>query len=222
MFKKIYSLLHTLASKPNERSQYSGGYWQYRVRQKALDLCGDVKDKKILEVGCGEGLFLSELASKNPQGLFWGIDNNAQRLKKAEMRCIDKGVKNINLSVADAEKLPFSDKFFDLAICINVFFNMETIARVREALKEIKRVSKNNSRLIFDFRNSANILLKVKYKLAPYYDSTVKDLPLKTYNFKEIKRLLGELGFDVISKKYIGFGFGKFSPIIVIEAENKC
>lgn len=222
MLKKIYSLFHTFISKSGERREYSGGYWQHKVREKALSLCDGAKNGKVLEIGCGEGFFLCELASKNPQSLIWGIDNNTQRLMKAETRCMDKGIKNINLSVANAQKLLFADKFFDLTVCINVFLNMESIAQVREVLKEVKRTSKNNAKFIFDFRNSANIFLKIKYKFAPYYDNTVKDLPLKTYAFREIEELLSELHFNISSKEHIGFGFGKFSPIIIIEAENKC
>ena len=89
MFEKIYYLFHRLLSKPDERGEYSGGYWQDMVRGKTLLLCRGLKGK-VLEVGCGEGLFLVQLVRQNPDLGIWGIDNSDERLSQAKARLSEK------------------------------------------------------------------------------------------------------------------------------------
>lgn len=218
MLKKIYYLFYRLTSPAGERGEYSGGYWQRRVRQEALMLLDDLGKGRVIEVGCGEGFFLSQLAAKNPCLEIWGVDNNADRLKKAEDRCRDK---KVNLSLQDASALSFDDEFFDAIVCINVFFNMESLKSVELALREMKRSCKNTGRIIFEFRNSVNPLLKIKYKLARYYDGTLKGLSLNTYDPAEIEAILNNLGLIVTRKKIIGFPIPRIAPVIMIEAKKR-
>jgi ubiquinone/menaquinone biosynthesis C-methylase UbiE len=222
LVEKFYCWAHKKFSNPSEQEEYSGGYWQRRVRKEAACLCGDLKAGSVIEIGCGEGLFLSELAAQNPVLLIHGIDNNAARLKTAEARCAGRKFKNVNLTLLDARKLPFADGLFDRAVSVNVFFNMESLDAVTGALKEMKRVCKNSGRIVFDFRNSLNPLLRIKYVLARYYDSTVKDLPLNTYEPKQIEGILNDLGMEVTRRKFIGFPVRKIAPVIIIEAKKKC
>ena len=57
MIPKVYYWLHKKFSKPDERGEYSAGVWQDAVREKVFELC-TFSSGKLLEVGCGEGLFL--------------------------------------------------------------------------------------------------------------------------------------------------------------------
>lgn len=220
MIKKLYRWLHKITSRPQEGEEYSGGYWQDMVRRQSLALCQGIKGK-ILEIGCGEGLFLSQLALQNPEAEIWGIDNNKDRLLQAEKRFKNKNLPNIRLSLQEAPNLSFADEYFDIIICINVLFTMASLDLVEQTLTQMWRITKKRGRIIFDFRNALNPLLKIKYKLAPYYDDSVKNLPLNTYTLKKIESILFSLGFRIIQKKFCGFFLKSFAPIIIIEAE-KC
>lgn len=220
MIKKLYHWLHRLTSNPEEREEYSGGYWQDMVRRQSLALCQGIKGK-ILEIGCGEGLFLSQLALQNPKAEIWGIDNNKDRLVQAEKRFSDKNLPNIRLSLQEAPNLSFADEYFDIIFCINVFFNMASLDLVEQTLTQMQRITKKGGRILFDFRNALNPLLKVKYKLARHYDDSVANLPLNAYRLKNIESILFSLGFRIIQKKFCGFFLKSFAPIIIIEAE-KC
>lgn len=233
MLNNAYYWFHRLISQPQERGAYSGGYLQDKVRNKAVALCKSISAGRVIEVGCGEGLFLRSLSAQNKNIEIWGVDNNASRLKKAEDKCRDVNLKNINLSLQEAGNLSFENNFFDAAICINVFFNMDSITSVINALYEMRRVCRKSGRIIFDFRNSTNPLLLLKYKLAPYYDSTVKNLPLKTYFPTQIERILKGLDLQIVSKIFIpplfergagpfGFILESLAPIILIEARGRC
>jgi ubiquinone/menaquinone biosynthesis C-methylase UbiE len=216
MFERIYYWLHSRASKPQERGEYSSGVWQNMIRAETLKLIAG-SGGKILELGCGEGLFLQQLSQSNPGLELWGVDNSSSRIEQAEKRLAGK---NCQVSVQDAANLSFEDGFFDRVVCINVFFNMPSLEMVKKTLLQMKRVSKSDGRLVFDFRNSANPLLGLKYKLAPFYDRTVKDLPLKTYSLKVIAELLQDLDLKVVSLNYLGASFKKLAPIIMVEVQK--
>jgi len=196
----LYSWMHDKTSRTDERGEYSSGVWQDQVRKQALAWCQDARER-VLEAGCGEGLFLSQLRKQNPGLELWGIDTSTRRIEQAAGRISDP---RIHLSVGDASRLPFPDDFFDAAVCINVVFNMPSFDTVRDAFVQMCSVVKKGGQVIFDFRNAANPLLAVKYGLAPWYDKTVRDLPLKTYYMRDMDRLLKDLGLEVIEKKFIG------------------
>lgn len=220
MLKKFYYWFHRITSKPQERGGYSSGYWQHQVRKRVFELY-DKYCEKVLEVGCGEGLFLAELASVNKNTQVYGIDNREGILQKADERLKEKGIENVRLSQADATSLPFEDSYFDAVVCINVIFNLESKEIVRKVLGEIARVCKKGGRVIVDFRNSKNPFLYIKYRLAPYYDQTVKGLPLKTYNIEDMRFFSEKSGLKIIRQVNIGFPLQRIAPIIVLELEKQ-
>lgn len=220
MLHKIYYWFHRKSSKSEERGEYSSGYWQDRVRRDALKLCRDTKGK-LLEVGCGEGLFLTKLTLVSKDMEIYGIDNWPEILKKGDKRIKAKGIKNVRLSLADAISLPFKDSYFDTVVCINVIFNLESLNIVKKVLNEIARVCKKGGRIIFDFRNRKNPFLYFKYKLAPFYDQTIKNLPLKTYNLEDMRFLSESLGLKITNQIAIGFPIKSVAPIIILELERR-
>ena len=225
MIKKLYYLFHKLTAHPEERGAYSSGHWQELIRDAAFDICKNLKGK-LLDVGCGEGLFLIPLASRNFEVKAWGVDNNSNRLKDARDKAKERSLENVELKFGDAAQLPFGDGYFDVVTCVNTFFNMPSIDAVRKALAEMKRVCKSGGRIIFDFRNSANKLVVLKYKFAGYYDDTVRNLPLNTFNQKEIIKMLEEMDLKVIEKRFVPASFAgpewirRMAPIIIIVAQK--
>lgn len=219
MLDKIYYHLYRLTSKSKRGGNYSGGHWADKVRQETLELCRRFSGR-ILEVGCGEGLFLAELAVQSPGLEIWGVDKSEVRLKEAGERFSEKNLKNINLRLQDATDLHFEDGYFDAVVCINVFFNMPSIEEIKQSLAQIRRICKKSGIIIFDIRNRANVLLALKYLLAPFYDNTIKNLPLKTYGFNQIKDILKDSGFSIIKERFIGLPLNRFASIIIIEAKK--
>ncbi|MEE4639627.1 MAG: class I SAM-dependent methyltransferase [Wenzhouxiangella sp.] len=85
---------------------------------------------RVLEVGCGTGLGLLELAGH--VDAVWGIDPAADSLRRASRR-----VPSAGLAVAHAEHLPFADGSFDCVVSSLVFCSVGDPAR---GLAEIRRV----------------------------------------------------------------------------------
>jgi ubiquinone/menaquinone biosynthesis C-methylase UbiE len=216
MLSNIYYRLHRWVSRVEERGEYSGGLWQDKIRRESVLSCQDILGR-ILEVGCGEGLFLAQLAQARPGLELWGIDNSSVRIEQARVRLEGK---NVHLTLEDAAKLSFPEDYFDAVICINVFFNLASKEAVKNTLSQMRRVCKRGGRLIFDFRNGANFLLRLKYKLAPLYDRTIRNLPLKTYYPTEIQALVNDCGLRIVKQSRIGALGKRFAPIILIQAEK--
>jgi len=219
MLSKIYGWFHKRISRPDEKGEYSKGYWPDRIRTEVLGMCRGATGR-LLEVGCGEGLFITHLARQNPGLEIWGIDNSMDRIAEADAKIKGRGLKNLRALFGQASRLDLQDGSFDTVVCVNVFINMPSFDMVKQALVEMGRVCKKGGVIIFEFRNALNPLLMIKYGLARYYDETVKDLPLATYRPKKIEEVLGEMRFEITGRRHIGFPPGLFAPVIIIEARK--
>lgn len=218
MLKRFYCWLHRKVSDSKEANEYSAGRWQDMVRKEALKLSFKTQGR-LLEIGCGEGLFLAKLAKQDPDLEIWGVDSSRERLQHAEARLKVQNIKNIKLALQEAPLLDLPEGYFDRIVCVNVFLNMPTIETVKRTLESMRRVCKSDGRIVFDFRNSRNPLLVLKYRFASFYDPTVKGHVLNTYNPKEIESILEDLGFKI--ERTITFGWficRRFAPIFIIEA----
>lgn len=89
-----------------------------------------IEGKKILDVGCGQGIYVDFLVSKGFDG--WGVDFVEEFVKRAK-----KGKKG-SFVLGKAEKLPFPDKSFDTVL----LFDIVEHADEEKVLKEAKRVAR--------------------------------------------------------------------------------
>lgn len=105
------------------------------------------KNSSILDVGCAKGFMLHDLAQLIPGITVKGIDISEYAIENAieDMKS--------HVRVANATKLPFEDRSFDVVISINSIHNLERDECGR-ALQEIERVSRNGSFITVDaYRN---------------------------------------------------------------------
>ena len=93
---------------------------------------------RTLEIGCGTGLGLVELAARADR--LYAIDPSAESLARARMRS-----PAAVLAVAAAEHLPFPDRAFDCVVSSLVFCSVKDQAC---GLAEIKRVLVPGGRLL--------------------------------------------------------------------------
>ena len=104
---------------------------QHRKYIKALE-CVNVFDAVILDVGCGSGLFFSEVADRAK--VLVGVDVSKKLLLKAKAYAVSK----VFLVQADADHLPFRDGIFNDAFSFTVLQNMP---KPSQTLAEIRRVT---------------------------------------------------------------------------------
>lgn len=100
---------------------------------KMMSLVDLPKDRpvKVLEVGCANGKDFVQFAAEGNYEI-WGVD-----IKEYDIE------ENINFSVADAAKLPFEDKSFDIVVSVGLLEHIEPMEKLCEAIKEFDRVGKH-------------------------------------------------------------------------------
>jgi ubiquinone/menaquinone biosynthesis C-methylase UbiE len=111
----------------------------YRFRQSRVNLWESVLaladltgDERMLDVGCGNGAYLGELARQAHRGLVVGMDLSAGMLPEARTRAPDA-----RLMVGDAQRLPFVDDAFDCALAMHMLYHVPDRAA---AIAELRRV----------------------------------------------------------------------------------
>jgi len=97
-----------------------------------MSIFPEVKNKKGLDVGCGEGYNTRLIASKGAN--MTGIDISPTFVKYAS----EASQGEISYSVQDATKLNFPDDFFDFTVS---FFALLEIIDFKKAIEEIFRVT---------------------------------------------------------------------------------
>ncbi len=98
---------------------------------------------KILEIGCGAGLFCLESARQATTVI--GIDISLFVLDFARQVKDEVHSQNVSFQQGDAEQLAFRDETFDLVICSEV---LEHVPDPQRALAEIRRVTKPGGTVI--------------------------------------------------------------------------
>ncbi len=132
-----------------------------RLRDRAIARLNWRGDERVLDVGCGHGLFLLAAAKRLTIGSAIGIDiwqtqDQAGNSPEATMRNASlEGVQNrVQLRNADARELPFENATFDLVLSSWALHNIYDEPGRRRALEEIVRVLKPNGQLlILDIRH---------------------------------------------------------------------
>ena len=99
---------------------------------------------KILEVGIGSGLNLP-FYNKSKIVELWGIDPSEELNFMAKKVAKKEGL-DVNFISSSAEDIPLPDNYFDTVL---ITYTMCTIPEVKRANCEIKRVLKNNGKMIF-------------------------------------------------------------------------
>lgn len=125
---------------------YFPRFWQ-PVIPTFQEYWGLQEGSSVLDVGCGKGFMLHDLAELIPGIVVKGIDISQYAIENA----IDDMKPHVQ--VANAIKLPFPDDSFDVVISINTVHNLER-KECGQALQEIERVSRGNSFITVDaYRN---------------------------------------------------------------------
>tara|TARA_R110002124_G_scaffold111545_2_gene265444 strand:+ start:7564 stop:8301 length:738 start_codon:yes stop_codon:yes gene_type:complete len=102
----------------------------------------DIKNKKVLEFGCGIGSAVYSAASKG--GKATGIDISEVAINKSKDHAKSLDL-DINFQVMDAENLTFQDNNFDVVCGSGVLHHLD----LEKSYSEITRVLRNNGKAVF-------------------------------------------------------------------------
>lgn len=107
-------------------------------------LIGDVRDRLVLDLACGEGYNTRILARKGAKVI--GVDSSEKliELAKQEEAKEKLGIQYRVLNAADLKK--FSSNHFHLVAC---FMSLQDIENYEKAISEVARVLRNHGRFVF-------------------------------------------------------------------------
>ena len=109
-----------------------------------LKLIGDVKDKRVLDLACGEGYNTRIMATKGAEVTGTDFSEKMIELARREEAKVKHGIRYYVLDASNLKE--FSSSHFDLITC---FMSLQDIKNYRKAISEVSRVLKSRGRFIF-------------------------------------------------------------------------
>lgn len=106
------------ASEPLERRRVNVTGWRRgdEAWDEALAAVAEARPHRVLDAGCGDGLFARVVAA--PEVV--GVDNAPAMVARARERGVDA-------RLGDIQKLPFTDGEFDVVVCNWVLYHLQNV-----------------------------------------------------------------------------------------------
>lgn len=120
----------------------------FMQRDNTLRWLGEMRDKEILDAGCGVGAFSEPLTRGNT---VYGVDFSEKSLEFAA----DRGLCTMT---GDLTALEFADDRFDVVLCIGV---IQLIENYLPVIKELARVTKPGGTLLLQTLHKGSIQRKL-------------------------------------------------------------
>jgi len=130
---------------------YSQRFWveaphPFITRERLRDALGEVRGRRVLEVGPGTGYYSLPVAEWiGPDGRLDVFDLQQEMLDHTMRRAGEAGLGHVHPSQGDARTLPYEDDAFDAAYLVTVLGEIPDQA---QALRELGRVLRPGGRLV--------------------------------------------------------------------------
>ncbi|MCL5092038.1 MAG: class I SAM-dependent methyltransferase [Candidatus Marsarchaeota archaeon] len=165
----------------DQRASGKQFYNEFLDMPNTLRTIGNVRGRKVLDIGCGPGLYANILHRRGAE--VHGID-----ISEKEIEIAKQHYKGIDFRVASAPALPYANGYFDLVLIALAFTHFDDMDK---ALEEACRVLKTGGRLVISDGNpvidaTKGIKMKRKTRSSPvryfklkrnfgnYFDEKVK------------------------------------------------
>ena len=150
---------------------------------------------RLLDVGCGTGRTLHQIARTHPSMRLWGVDLSPAYVKVARRLLAD--LPEVALAVENAEALPFADGAFDVVTSVYVFHELPRNAR-RNVVREMHRVLRPGGLVVIEdsaqVSESAEIASALREFPREFHEPFYAD-----YLADDLAAVLSEAGFSVSS-----------------------
>jgi len=204
---------------------------------EVLRLLGDVSGKSILDVGCGNGRHMVELAKR--ASVVVGIDLSKKLVEIARRKMRRQGLTHkAMLVVSDALFLPFRRASFDVVTCIAVVHHIPSERLRRKAVSEMAEVVKSGGLCVITawYRWQRKMLLTLmKGVLMRLTGSTFEFgdayVPWRSrdgvykrfyhlFTLKEMRGLLSAGGLEIKELKLMTIGRRKWTNVVAVASKR--
>ncbi len=147
---------------------------------------------RILDVGCGTGRALAQIADALPGQRYFGVDLSPYYLESARELFAD--VPEVALLAENAEALPFRDDYFDIVTSVYMFHELPRNAR-RRAVAEMFRVLRPGGLLVLE--DSAQLVeaKDLEFFLSGFAAQMHEPFH-RDYLADDLEQLVTEVGFE--------------------------
>src|SRR4051812_34390582 len=163
----------------------------------AVRAAGGASRVRLLDVACGTGRTLHQLAATHPALRLYGIDLSPAYVRLARRRLAD--VAEVALAVENAEALPFADGAFDVVTSVYLFHELPRNTR-RAVAREMLRVVRPGGLVVLEdsaqLAESAEIASPLRAFPDEFHEPFYAD-----YLEDDLAEVLREVGFSVESSE---------------------
>jgi ubiquinone/menaquinone biosynthesis C-methylase UbiE len=156
---------------------------------------GGPRDGRVLDVACGTGRTLAQIAVAHPELKLYGVDLSPYYVQAA--RNVLHGVADVSLVVENAERLPFRHGYFDVLTSVYLFHELPRPAR-RRVLAEMYRVLRPGGLVVLEdsaqLAESGELAFFLARFSADFHEPFYRD-----YVGDDLGAAVAEAGFDVES-----------------------
>ena len=178
-------------------SWYRVRHWP-RLREELEELAQRWQGGKLLNVGCAHG---PDFLPFTKGFELCGVDSSSAMLKQA-LKYSAKFQFQVNLAIADALSLPFSDDSFDWAISVAAYHHIKGQGERGRAFMELKRILKPGGEAFLTVWNHGQprFWLKSKDQEVPWrLKGEIVYRYYHLFSYGELKRLLAKSGLEIIA-----------------------
>jgi len=158
----------------------------------------------ILDVGCGPGFLLLEIAKLIPNAKLFGVDSSEDMLQIATKKFKEKKIIAVSFKLGLAEKIPLPDAHSDVVVCLN---SLHDFKNAEDTISEVYRILQSSGIFILKDKNGAYPKWKAVFGFIPLVFKSGLKRTLRYFKSNElwldpekIKEIMGALGFEI---KYI-------------------
>ncbi len=151
----------------------------------------DLRDKRVLDVGCGDGTYTLELAASGASEVV-GVDAAQDAVECAREKAA--GRPGVSFEVVDIYQLAASGWRFDVAVVRGILHHLYEVERAIEQIAQVARV------VIVLEPNGYNPVLKILEKVSPYHVEHEE----KSYAPRSLDRWFEACGGRVTKSEFLG------------------
>jgi arsenite methyltransferase len=130
--------------------------WSAPFGIKLLNTITMRSSSNILDIGCGTGFPLVELAQRfGKDSHVYGIDPWEKALERVQIKLDAYHIANVNVQTGVAENLPFENSFFDLIVSNN---GLNNVRDLEKSICECARVSKSGGEFAQTFNLGGSMI----------------------------------------------------------------